>query len=330
MKNLILILLELSLASALSAQIEASEYLNKAPTIPAKVCQLKTAQKDVFLKNVSDLNLLMDIDIHKRTKEANEYAESHRDEMQDAMLKNSGMSQAYIEKMKSGEMTETEKQEVANQMLQQKMNMNMTDVKNLQGMSKEGKEAWAQGYAAENMAVAQANPKQIQIDQNKNMKAYQLLSEQSTLRQKVVNQENTIRRIYHVLDSISEAEKVVLGKELEPLYKELNSINDGEGSTQADVDHSARVIEQIQGKQDKFCEKFTPRMLDFITKSKDFTERAIPDYDRLEQLQYEINASQTGTTLITAGKGLYSLQAVEIHIGYLAQAFRYKLYQVEE
>jgi hypothetical protein len=131
------------------------------------------------------------------------------------------------------------------------------------------------------------------------------------------------------MDREAEKDKVLLENELKPLIAELRSINDGEGSTQADVDHANRVIKEIHNRQDKFCEKWTPRMMEFLVQAKGTTQKTIPDYDRLEEIQAEVTAAQTGTDKLTAGKGVLSLQAVEQYLGYLKETFRYKLYRGE-
>jgi len=102
----------------------------------------------------------------------------------------------------------------------------MDEAKNMKNMSKEAQEAWAQGYAAEQMAMAQANPGQNQAADKANRSLYELLSEQSSLRIKVTAVENQLRQKYLSIDRDAEAEKAALDIELKPLFDELHSIND--------------------------------------------------------------------------------------------------------
>ncbi|MFA5971304.1 MAG: hypothetical protein WC780_03045 [Lentimicrobiaceae bacterium] len=330
MKNLILALLAIGISTAMQAQITAADYFKKAPAIPGNDCQVKGDRQDAFVNSVNELISEIKDDVNKRNKEANDYMNAHQDEMKANMVKKSGMSDEDIKKLQSGkDLSEAEKNEMANKMIQQQANMSLDEAKNLKNMSKEGQQAWAQGYAAEQMAMAQANPGQYQAANQANMNQYALLSEQTTLRNKITAQESTLQQHYRDLDTEAEIEKANLAKELKPLYDELNSINDGEGSTQADVDHAEKVIKKINALQDKYCEQFTPRILEFIKQCKTSFEASIPDYDRIEEIQYQITAAQTGTALMTAGKGNYSIQAVNQYLGYLSQAYRYKLYRTE-
>ena len=328
MKNLILIFPAVCLAMILSAQTTSYEYMKRAPGIPTNVCKAKAGIQDTFSTAVKDLSSAINEDAQNRSKEAEEYMKGNEEQIKANMIKNSGMSDEDIKKLQAGgDMSQAEKDAMANKMMQQQYNISLDEAKNMKNMSKEGQEAWAQGYAAEQMAVAQANPGQNKGADKANMDLYELLSEQSSLRNKVTAMENQLRQKYMAIDKDAEVGKAALEVELKPLYEELHSINDGEGSTQADVDHAAKVIKKIQAKQDVFCEQFTPRMLAFIQECKDSFGKSIPDYDRLEEIQFQVTAAQTGTTLMTTGKGMYSIQAVEQYLGYLGEAYRYKLYR---
>jgi hypothetical protein len=331
MKTFILLfLMSIAISGFLNAQISASDYLKKAPPIPQKDCIVPANIQDAFVGKVNQLMAMMEADARERKEAANDFMEAHQGDMQQNMMKKAGFDDAAIKKAQKGEkMSEAEAMEMANKMIQQQANMSLDEAKNLKNMSKEGQEAWAQGYAAEQMAVAQANPGQIKGADQENMKLYEMLTEQSELRNKTSSMENNIKLKYNLLEADANTAKVILEKELEPLYKELRSINDGEGATEADVKHSERVMKQIHDKQDKFCEKFTPRMLLFLEECKKEVEAALPDYDKAEELQFQITALQTSTDFNIPGKGSYSIAAAQIYLAYLAEAYRYKLYRSE-
>ncbi|MEA5111519.1 MAG: hypothetical protein VB072_13890 [Lentimicrobium sp.] len=330
MKKFLFTITTLWLTQVLAAQTNATDYLKRAPGIPVNVCNVTGSVQDAFLNDVRNLSSVIHEDAANRSREAEEYMKSNEDRMKANMMKKSGMSDEDIMKLQSGkEMTDAEAQAMADKILQQQTNISLDEAKNLSKMSDAGKEAWAQGYAAEQMAVAQANPGQNKGDSETNMSMYELLSEQSTLRYKVTGMENQLRQRFIALDKDAETAKALLEADLKPFYTELNSINDGEGSTRADVEHAERVIKKIQEKQDAYCLKFTPRMLEFIEQCKESYTKALPDYDRLEEIQFQVTSLQTGTSLITTGKGMYSIQAVEQYLDYLDEAFRYKLYRID-
>ncbi|MEI6060249.1 MAG: hypothetical protein WCR72_06040 [Bacteroidota bacterium] len=330
-KKYILGFFALGITSLLSAQITANAYLNRAPSIPDKVCQFSGAQQDAFTTSVKELSAVIDEDAENRKKEVSEYADSHQAEMEAGVMRNSGLSQSDIKKAKNGkELSKAEQMELANKMVQQNSNMSLDEAKNLGKMNKAGQESWAQGYASEQMAMAQSGSGQNQGANQAGKNLYELVAEQTDLRNQLTTRENSLRQKYITLDQEAQSEKALLEKELQPLRDELNKINDGEGSTQADVNHAKAVISQIHQRQDRYCEKFTPRLIDFLEQYKANTEAAIPDYDRLEDIQAQVTAAQTNTKPITVGKGLFSIQAVGQYLGFLAEASRYKLYQPEK
>ncbi len=330
MKKLIFGLLAFSISSILTAQVTANAYMDRTPTAPPNICKITGVQKDAFIKTVKELSEVIQQDADNRKKEASDYAEAQQAEMEAGAMRNSGMSEQDIKKMQNGkELTEAEQKEIADKMIRQKANMTLDEAKNLGKLSKEGQQAWAQGYAAEQMAMAQGGNGQAQGGNQAGMKTYELLSEQSSLQSAVNVAENRLSQQYRLLDQEAEAEKATMENELKPFREELGKINDGEGSTQADIDHARRVMAKIHARQDQYCEKYTSRLLDFLEQYKMMTKSSIPDYDRLEELQFQVTAAQTVTKPATAGKGLYSIQAVDRYLGYLVEVFRYKLYQAD-
>lgn len=330
MKTFFLLVFGIAISNLLYPQMSALDYLKKAPAIPQKNCFITANSQDAFEDKVNQLMASIVDDIRERTAASSAFMEAHQGDMQLNMMQKAGFDDAALKKAQKGEkISEAEAMEMANKMMQQQYNISLDEAKNMKNMSKEGQEAWAQGYAAEQMAVAQANPGQIKGADQENMKLYDMLAEQSELRNKISILENSIIQKYSLMEADANAAKAVLEKELEPLYKELRSINDGEGGTDADAKHREKVLKQIQQKQDVFCEKFTPRMLDFLADCKKEIEAGLPDYDKAEELQFRITAVQTNTELNIPGKGSYSLSAVQIYLGHLANAYRYKLYHTE-
>ncbi len=330
MKNLILTVISFGLFLTLNAQISASDYLKKAPPIPAKDCHIPGINQDAFEKAVRDLASVVSEDAKQRKNASEEYMRGNEDQMKANMMRKSGMSDEDMKRLQNGEeMTDAETQAMANKMIQQQTNMSLDEAKSLSNMSEAEQQAWAQGQVAGQMADAQANPGKYTGANETNMTLYELVSEQSSLQKKIAAAENQLIQLYKTLDKEAISAKAALEIELKPLYDELNSINDGEGSTQADVDHADRVIKKIHEKQDAYCELFTPRMSDFIQTCKDTYAIALPDYERVEEIQFQVTAIQTGTKLMTVGKGMYSLQAVDQYLRYLAEAYRYKLYRTE-
>lgn len=194
-------------------------------------------------------------------------------------------------------------------------------------MSKEARMAWAKGYAAEQQAMAQVNPSSNANTTNLDPKAISsLMAEQSELRAKLSAMENDLQQKFATIEKDAAVERAVMDNQLKPLYTELQSINDGEGSTQADVDHANRLLKKIRTIQEGYCKKFSPRITTFIQEAKPVIEKSLTDYDRQEELQIRVTSAQTGTYIKPVITGTYSIQAVNFYLGFLNESFRYRLY----
>ncbi len=330
MKNLVLTIITLCLTQVLLAQTTAAEYMKRAPGIPVNICKTTGSDQDAFIDAVRNLSSVIRKDAQTRSKEADKFMEANEVEIKTNMLKQSGMSDEDIKSLENGkEMTDAEAMALADKMIRQKANISLEEVENVSKMSEAEKQAWAQGKAVGQLAGAQANPGQIKGTNDTIMSLLDLISEQTSLQNKVLTKENQLREKYMAIDQDAITANLVLGTALKPFYDELNRINDGEGSTKADTEHADRVMKKIREKQDAYCEIFTPRMLEFIKECKNYFAEALPDYDRLEEIQASITATQTGLKPMTAGKGMNSLQAVDRYLEYLVGAFRYKLYRTD-
>jgi hypothetical protein len=316
------------LSVAVCGQTTATDYMKQAPAIPESVCGCDEQAKTQFLNSVSQLSQEVTADVQENNRQIEEHMQSYEGEMKKNMLKNSGITDDEIRKMQSKKgMTQAEKNEMINRVMQQSANISLDEAKNMKNMSKEAREAWAKGYAAEQQAMAQVNPSSSANISNLDPKTISsLMSEQSELRAKLTALESDLQQKLAVIEKDAASERLVLDNLLKPLYTELRSINDGEGSTQADVDHANKLSKKIRTLQEGYCKKFSPRMADFIKEAKRALEEALPDYDRQEALQFQVTSAQTGTEIKPLSTGIYSKQAVSLYLNYLEGAFKYRLY----
>ena len=330
MKNLLLTIIVLCLTQVLMAQTTAAEYMKRAPEIPANVCKAKGSTEVAFSEALQNLSYAIREDVRNRQKEAEQFMQGQEELIKASMIKKSGIPDEDIKRLQSGEeMTDAETNAMVDKMMQQKTNISFEDAQNLSKMSEAEQQAWAETYAAGKITKVQTNPDQILGENETIRSSYELLAEQTALMNKIIELESQLNQKLMVIDQDAKAARIEMEKALKPLYEELNSINDGEGSTQEDIDHAARVLSKIHEKQDAYCEIFTPRVLEFIRESKEAFVQALPDYDKIEKIQADVIATQTGTEPMTAGKGMNSLKAVDQYLRFLAKAFSYKLYRME-
>lgn len=310
------------------SQVTPEAFLGEIPALPANVCDGKLSDKTEYLTRVSDLSDKLKLEISRRKNETEENVKQNEGQMKANMAKKSGLSDAEIARLENGkELTETEKDAMVDRMLQQNHNMSMGDIKDMKSMSEEEKKAWAGKYAAGQMADARGNPDQVKAGQEQAGKTYQLASEQKMLLDKISAREENILKQYTELDHKASVLKVKLDQDINPLQKELSQINDGEGSTQADVEHAQRVLNQIHSFQVRYCEDITPQYHDVLNRNLISVKSALPDYYRLEEITAELTRIQTGVDAEMFRPGLMAMQAVHEYVKKLNEVYKFVLYE---
>lgn len=330
MKHLLILAFFLFVFSGLNAQSAAFDYMRRSAQIPLQVCGNIPGEREKFEAAVEALSQEIEADAQRRAKILEDYARQNEDVMKNNMVKKSGISDAEMKKLQSEEgMSDAEQKAMVDRVLQQQAGITLDDAKNLQTMNKQQQEAWGTQHAAGQVQNAANDPNAILAGNQINRDMYELLAEQNDLSAQISDMENKLRLQYTDLIKLEDQAKASLETELQPLYLELRGINDGEGSTKADIAQAADVMHRIHVKQDAYCEKYSPDYLKFIAECRNSFEGMLSKYDRLEQIQNEVNGIQTGVVFPPESAGRLSILAVDQYLGYLKEAYRNKLYKPE-
>jgi len=330
MKKIAFILIALSIALMTSAQTVFDSYMKRVPPLPRDSCNISKANAESFVQQVSALIDELTNDIEERNRKSDEYAEENRGAMEDNAMKQVqqqyGMSEEDINKMKNSKsMTDAEKQEMANKMVMQQTNMSMSEIQNMSKMSEAGKKAYAEAYATEAMASAQADPKKYTPDKNSG-KLYSLTNEQQALNQKITAGQQKIVNMYAAIENDPEG-KAMLDK-ISKWSAKLTSMM-GEVS-----DYEAHVMDSIGGlitkEEIKYCNKFTPRYRAVLKQDLANLKASIPDCNRLDEVSGELMKLQTGVDAPPESKEASSLGILNAYLDHLKNAYKYKLYYPED
>jgi len=283
-----------------------------------------------FVERCSALKDELSEVIEERTRLAEEYAESNRGTMEDNAVrqiqKQYGISDEDINKMKSSEdMTDAEKKAMANKMVMQQTNMSMEEIQNMSKMSEAGKKAYAEAYATEAMANAQADPKKYAPDKNAT-NLYSLTNEQQTLNQKIMAGQQKIANLIAAIENDPERKAMV--DRMSKWNAKLTSMM-GEVS-----DYEAHVMDSIGGlitkEEIKYCNKFTPRYRAVLKQDLANLKASVPDCNRLDEVTGELMKLQTGVSPAPESSEASSLAVLNGYIGHLKSAYQYKLYYPED
>jgi hypothetical protein len=195
-------LISIIIAVLLICQVQASktpeELLASLPAPPGNSCQASPAEKEIHVSTVDRIIDDIDEEIDKRRAIAERPLGN---ETMAALAARHGLSQEDLARVASGqELTEAEKEALADKMLNQKHNISMAEARQLQKMSEQAREAWARAYAAELMADIEAGQAETQDKPQAAQASGELLAELMSLGQTLKAEEQRFQQQLAELD----------------------------------------------------------------------------------------------------------------------------------
>lgn len=327
MKKLLLIIILGASSSLAGAQQTAAAFLNMMPAAPGGICNtdVNNSARTSFISRVSDIDKKMDEEIQRRTKEIDGFMEQNEDKMKQNAMAKAGMSPELVQQMMAldkkskgakGDAYKAEKMKLADQMMQQNMNMSMEEVQKMKKMSKTGKAAWAQGYAEEKKAEAIADPSATQKGLAKMSGNNALVEQQQRLADSLGFFVQKFRKQVEEMENSKEA--VDLQTQEFKLQDEVNELYKKNGGEQAIM----TKLNALRGVQISYCNLMSPRYLDIMGNYRSFIQGALKPYDKLEELTFKVQALQTGVE-VKKEPGLMALEQVRDYLGMLSKVYSY-------
>lgn len=284
-----------------TTNISAQDLLGKIPAIPTNVCVASNETQKQFEEKISAIIREVDSQIMALKKQSKP-DEAKAKGQAEQMLKQQGLSQEEIDKMKSKKMTKEEKQAMAEKMMQQYTNMSMAEVNSMKSMSKEGKQAYMEGYAAEAQATAQAdakNNKTSEVNTNNNA---DVLSQRNELYQNIKTQQQDVMLKYEQVEQDSEGLKMV-GK-MNSLRAKISQLVGGGGeggwNEKDKKEYDAAKAELNRLKKD-YCQQMSPLYFAALNYHLSNLQSSYNDYQKLDEMSGKIE--NTIVTIGTTGKG---------------------------
>ncbi|MBK7030369.1 MAG: hypothetical protein IPH45_14725 [Bacteroidales bacterium] len=183
MKRTIIFLFLVLSGTFLFSQQSPVMYLSIMPKYSGNSCEITdadTAKISNFQNKMSIFRESLGNDLNERKEALDNFMENNEDQIRENMLGQQGYSKEDAQKLKNADnMSEEEKMAIANQMLMDKMGMDVNDFKNLAEMDTSAQKSWAQGYGTMMMADAMANPQKNQEEQKRFKDQFDLVSEQN-------------------------------------------------------------------------------------------------------------------------------------------------------
>ncbi len=326
MKKNFLAYLFLLANTVLFAQSTPESVLQKLPVAPdtKKVCSATGETKRLYRETVEGFEEMVEETLSNLEENEEQDAITMQEQAKKKIAADYNISASDMQKMQKGNMSEAEKQAMIDKMMQQKFNISMEEVKDVSKMSKSGQEAWAEGFATEQIAEAEANPKKNQEELKKNMSLFEMTKEKDELYKKLMAEERAIGEKFAELDSDKAGIKLL--KEIDSLfaaYSKLIGIDYGQGG------QMEAIRTQITLKRQAYCNKYSPLYLNLLDQHRVMVSKNIPDYYRLEELTNKTNKAVLGTSIDVVKKGALGFQFLKGYIRKLKDAYKYCIYDTD-
>jgi len=314
-----------------NAQTMPEAFLGMLPSPPGNLCsEGEDDAKTAFIQKIGEVHDQLQEEISRRKDEIEAKMKVNEDKMKQNAMARTGISPELMQKMMALEKQskgatgdqakayKEQKKAMADQMIQQSMNISMGEIENLKKMDKAGKTAWAEAYATEKKAEVMADPKAYQQKAAADMKDYQLVQKQKQLADSLGAQSTKYMKQFQDLDNDKNA--LALQTQIKELEKKLNE--EYEKANRPNDDAIKSLTNLIRELQISYCNLQSPKYLEILSRYKTFMQASILPYYRLEKLTNQVTATQTGVEM-DMQPGLMGLQHVGTYLNRLSNVYQY-------
>lgn len=324
-----------------NAQVRPEAYISMFPSVPGDICSEEPKGKEEFFSKVNEIDELLQNELSRRHENTDAIVDANKPEMMNNALKQTGVSPELIQQLQALEKQskgatgdqkkayDAQKKALADQMMQQSMNISMGEVQNLKKMDKAGQKAWATAYATEKQAEVMADPKKYQDQNAREMQKYNLVKNQKQLSDSLNAQQNRYMKKFAEIDENEDGKKLFtkiegIRKEIADLYNETAKIG-----TSPDKNKLIALRSEMVAAKKSYCALLTPKYVDALENYKSFIQSSMAAYYRLEKLSSEVTKSQTGVD-ISPEPGEFGLGQISGYLNRLKEAYKYNLLGPED
>lgn len=319
MKNSLSLVLLIIFTTLSFSQVTPEAFLGLFPVIPDNSCSDEFDVYNIFCVKVDSISEL--IEISRRDEENEAKASGDEKQVMDNISERYGLSQQEIENLQNDEeLTEEEQEALISKAMQNKDNISLDEVKNLDKLNKEGSNAWSEAYGDQKMAEIQYDPEQNMEMQLENKNLYELGALKKHILDSLKSVESIFAQKFAEIDKDPEAIKML--DKINKLEQEATSMM-GELSADRRAKLDA-ITQQMKLEKDKYCNKYSPMYLNLLMQFESFTKSCLPVCYRLEAISAKISKLQTGVEM-KQEYGRIGIGKVADYLGRLRGVYKYNL-----
>ncbi len=324
-KNILLLLGLLLCVMYATAQSTPEAFLRMLPKVPTIDCNQKSSQQmEANLAFRTQITSTQDAlsDAIKKEKQKNKNQQLSKNVKEQAAAQ-SGLSEEELKIASNKKTSKAEKDRLTSKSVENQTGFSMEQMQEVKRMSKEDRKKWAMENYGKVMENEQQKVKETRPSQAQNVSLPNLAQEQQRIAENLQYHYARIDKKKQDVELLAAQQQLILDRKLKEISARYKDVNDGEGSTKADMAKLQERDRLIRKAKVEFCSKLTPVQLDYlITYESVLKSNILPDLNRTEEIEYEIRKK----TFSKAEKSIFEqLRAIEKYSGALNKAFDYYL-----
>jgi hypothetical protein len=146
---------------------------------------------------------------------------------------------------------------------------------------------------------------------------YEVTKELKGLLDRIGAQESKYTQQFTELDNDYEAKAI---REMEAKLRGMSTAGE---VTKAKSKAMEALSKKIHAARKAYCPKYATRYQDIVEHHEDALKSMLDDYNRIDELQFEMTSMENGVKKGRAQTGLTGLKAIQHHLGLLNGVFKY-------
>jgi hypothetical protein len=333
------------LSFTVSAQKSVYEYLAAIPNLPGTPCERADAAPENFKADIAKVLSEMSKDIAARDKKSKDFMKAHEKEARETAVKNPGLmltpAQMKVMQQENKHMTQAQKDKLADEVMQQNMNISMGELNKLKDqngkVNPKAAENFAQAYSTEMNAEREINPEKARAAEIRNKQTNDLVKEMNDIQNRLYAGEDKYTQKLNKLQKEADSMYLILRMQTNPMHAEIDTINSqlarDKAACNCDLEEASKKVftrtrflyEEIQTLEYMYCLPLTPKYIDIVKDYRTYIETIFNDCNKLEELQAEIQYRQTGVKDPEFRPGLMALKVVHHYAELVGNVYQYKI-----
>lgn len=326
MKRLTLASILMLIVMLVHAQSTPEAFLALLPAVPTIDCSTESSRQDEAIAAFqSQITATRDkLSERIRAEKPKNRNLQLSENVKGQALTQSGLSESELNKAANKKTPSAERDRLTDKSVQNQTGFSMEEMQQVKKMSKADRQKWAMenyGKVVQTEKQKAADTKPYQAQNASTMAT--LAAEQQQLSQNLQQHFNRLSKMKTDLETSAVQQQVILERKLKEIELQFRDVNDGEGSTKADMEKLRQKNRLMRQAKTEYCSKLTPLQITYLTAYESaLKENILPDLKRTAEIECQMQNATTGKA---EESNVGRLRAIQDYAGALSGAYKYYL-----